>query len=278
MIQAITYVCVFILLLQVKRTMAYRCPHTCLSLTFLKEFHSILKSNIILNGFELTIPRLYAISKKLVSRVSVDTNSIENVEANAQYLDGKVRGGKVIYGVNTGFGGSADVRSPKLEEVQKSLVRHLNAGFSTKFTSDVTRGVMAVRANSLCRARSGVRPEIIKLLTSMLNHDIIPEVPVRGSVSASGDLMPTSYIAAAMSGRTDCKVKKNGEAMFAPEALTQAGLEPVVFQAKEALAVVNSSSFAASLGASVLYETNKAVLLTQVNYRTSHKSRLFCSC
>ena len=80
------------------------------------------------------------------------TTALKNVEANAQYLDEKVRSGKVIYGVNTGFGGSADVRSSKLEEVQKSLVRHLNAGFSTRFTSDVTRGVMAVRANSFVQS------------------------------------------------------------------------------------------------------------------------------
>ena len=244
--------------------MTSQCRHASLSISFLNEFHSSLNSSIVLNGSDLSIPRLHAISQKLVSSVSVDDNNLKDVESNAEYLNEKIRSGKVIYGVSTGFGGSANVRSSNLEEVQKSLVRHLNAGFSTKFTPDVTRGVMAVRANSLSRAMSGVRPDVIKLLTAMLNHDIIPEVPLRGSVSASGDLMPTSYIAAAMSGRTDCKVIKNGEAMFAPQALTEAGLEPVVFGAKEALAVVNSSSFAASLGASVLYETNKAVLLTQV--------------
>ena len=245
--------------------MASMCPHTSLALSFLNEFHSSVNSDILLNGSDLSIPKVHAISQKVISSVSVDQNNYKEVKKNAEYLNEKVQNGKIIYGVSTGFGGSADVRSSNIKEVQKALVRHLNAGFSTKFAPEVIRGVIAVRANSLCRAMSGVRPEVVKSLVAMLNHDIIPEVPLRGSVSASGDLMPTSYIATAMSGTSDCKVIKNGLTMLAPQALTEAGIEPVTFQAKEALAVVNSSSFAASLAASVLYESSKAALLTQVH-------------
>ena len=244
--------------------MASVCPHTSLALSFLNDFHSVLNSRILLNGSELSIPKIYAISKKTVASVDVDQRNYKELEKNAEYLNEKVKSGKVIYGVNTGFGGSADVRSSDIQGVQQAFVRHLNAGFSTKFPPEVTRGVIAVRANSLCRAMSGVRSDVVKSLVDLLNHDIIPEVPLRGSVSASGDLMPISYIAAAMSGRPDCKVVKNGLAMLAPQALTEAGLQPVTFQAKEGLAVANSSSFAASLAATVLYEANKAALLTQV--------------
>ncbi len=247
-----------------RTAMALRRSHTALSLSFLQDFHSALNSVISLTGADLSIPKLHAISHKLHARVQVDESRLRAVQRNADYLKEKVDSGAVIYGVSTGFGGSADVRSSNIEEVQKSLVRHLNAGFSTKCPLEVTRGVMAARVNSLCRAMSGVRPRVVTLLTEMLNHDIVPEVPLRGSVSASGDLMPQSYIAAAMQGRPDAKVVKDGKTMFAPEALAQAGLEPITFQAKEALGVVNSSSVAASLASSVLYEANKAALLTQV--------------
>ena len=123
---------------------------------------------------------------------------------------------------------------------------------------------MAVRVNSLSCGYSGVRPSTVQLLADMLNHDIIPEVPKRGSVSASGDLIPTSYIAACMQGRSDAMVTKQGVRMRAPDALADAGLEPVTFQAKEALAVINSASFASSLAALVLYDANIAVTLTQI--------------
>ena len=97
-----------------------------------------------------------------------------------------------------------------------------------------------------------------------MNSDLIPVVPKRGSVSASGDLMPTSYIASCMMGRSDARVTLKGEPMTAPEALSKLNLTPVTFQEKEALAVINAGSFASSLGAQVLYEANIAALLTQV--------------
>ncbi len=240
-------------------------PHTSLALSNLQEFHSAIHSEILLNGYDLTIPKLYAICKKLNSATQADPKYLAHVKKNADYLSRKVNNGAVIYGVNTGYGGSADVRSKNLKEVQSALIRHLNAGFSSIFNFEIPRGVMAVRANSLCRAMSGVRPEVIQLLLDMLNKDIIPEVPVRGSVSASGDLMPTSYIAAAMMGREDARVRMNGQDLLAPEALQRAGLKPITFAAKEALAVVNSCSFSVVLAANVLQEANKALLLTQVS-------------
>ena len=132
------------------------------------------------------------------------------------------------------------------------------------FDSSVPRGMMLTRVNSLSRAMSGVRPEVIKLLCDMIKADIIPLVPKRGSISASGDLMPSSYVAAAMMGTPECKVFFNGTLTSANEALKAAKLLPIVFESKEALAIVNSCSFAVSLGGQVLYDANKAAVLTQV--------------
>ena len=93
-------------------------------------------------------------------------------------------------------------------------------GFGEIFDSSIVRGVMVIRANSLCRAKSGVRISLIQFLCSMLKADIIPVVPKRGSVSASGDLMPTSYIGAAMVGRVDSKVLHHGKVKLGPQVIS----------------------------------------------------------
>ena len=123
---------------------------------------------------------------------------------------------------------------------------------------------MVARANSLSKGYSGVRPEVVDCLLHMVNEDIVPVVPKRGSISASGDLMPNSYIASCMMGRPDAKVLYKGEPMTMSEVIQRKGMEPIVFQGKEALAVVNAASCAYSMAACNLYDTGLALLLTQV--------------
>lgn len=111
-------------------------------------------------------------------------------------------------------------------------MRHLNAGFGPKMADEVVRASMFVRACCLSRGMSGVRPEIVHTLAAMLEHDIMPVVPLRGSVSASGDLMPMSYVAAAVMGR-QMAATMAGKATTVPEALAAAGISPLVLGAKE---------------------------------------------
>ena len=239
-------------------------PHAATSVSILQHLQNC-DSNIVLDGTSLSIPDVFKIVKQPKKyKVAVDANALGNMKINSDYLEQKVSNGLVIYGINTGFGGSADVRSSKIEKVQQALIQHLNAGFGETFECDIVRGVMLVRANSLCRAMSGARPAVAQLLVDMINQDIVPLVPLRGSVSASGDLMPTSYIAAAMMGRPDSKVKHRGCTVTAEQALQEARLSPIVFQAKEALATVNASSFASTLGSCIVLEANTCLLLTQL--------------
>ena len=218
---------------------------------------------MVINGQGLTLAAIYAVANKS-TKVAIEPKSVDLMQDNVDYLSGKIREGLVMYGVNTGYGGSADVRSDDTVELQISLIRHLNAGFGPTFPTELVRAVMLVRANSLSLGFSGIRPTTVQLLVDMLNEDIVPVVPKRGSVSASGDLMPTSYIAACMMGRPDARVVVDGVETAAPAAFQRARLSHVKFQAKEALAVVNAASFASSLGACVLFDANVAVLLTQV--------------
>ena len=232
---------------------------------FIERYNKLNTDNkLTIKGGELTIPELIAVCRNSHVRVLIDDKAKQTMLDNAEYLAQKVATGTCIYGVNTGYGGSADVRSSDTEEMQRSLVRLLNAGFGRTIDPEVVKGVMVVRANSLCRGYSGVRPNVVQLIIDMLNNSIVPVIPLRGSVSASGDLMPTSYLAAAMMGRQDINVIASGKLTPASDALREAKLSPITFQSKEALAVVNSASVAASLASCVLFDANIAVLLTQV--------------
>jgi len=223
-----------------------------------------LGSKVTLDGNHLTIPAVVALSGDRSRKVALSEEALEETAANQAYLQRKLDDGLVVYGINTGFGGSADVRSSNVEEVQKSLIRHLNAGMGRIFTSNVTYAAMVTRANCLVKAYSGVRPDVPKVLTELINNDIIPCVPLRGSVSASGDLMPLAYIAAAMIGRVDLAVEHSGSRITCPEAMEMAGIQPIGLGPKEGLAIINANSFAAGVSAPTLYDANLLLLLTQV--------------
>ena len=221
-------------------------------------------NQLTINGSKLSIPELVAVCRGKHVRVDVDRKAKDTMQENYEYLAEKIASGVCIYGVNTGYGGSADVRSPDVAEMQMSLVRLLNAGFGKTMDTEIVRGLMLVRANSLCLGYSAVRPKVVEMILDLLNNDVIPVIPLRGSVSASGDLMPTSYLAACMMGRDDIKVIDSGKPTPAPDALRRLNLAPIEFHSKEALAVVNSASVAASLASNVLFDANIAAVLTQI--------------
>ena len=171
--------------------------------------------------------------------------------------------GSVIYGINTGFGGSANVRCQDCTGIQQSLIRNLNAGFGAKLSDEAVRAALFLRITCLGQAYSGVRPELIHILIAMFENDIIPAVPLRGSISASGDLVPMSYIAAAISGR-DIAATVNGCKTTIKKAFDQFNIKPLALEAKEGLAIANSCSVSVALGANVLYDACTCILLTQL--------------
>ena len=234
---------------------------TCIE--FIQRYNKT-RGKLIITGNNLTIPEVAAVCRGRKLFVTEDVGVDKTLQDNFDYLTKKITNGVCIYGVNTGYGGSADVRSSDVEEMQISLIRLLNAGFGKTLDTEIVKGLMLVRANSLCLGYSGVRPKVVQLILDMLNNDITPIVPLRGSVSASGDLVPTSYLAACMMGREDSKVIASGKVMSAPDALRRASLTPIEFQSKEALAVVNSASVSSTLASTVLFDANTAVLLTQI--------------
>ncbi|MEU9288214.1 aromatic amino acid ammonia-lyase [Streptomyces sp. NPDC048275] len=165
------------------------------------------------------------------------------MKKSLQVKDSLIASGIPIYGVTTGFGDSSNhqIGPRKAAALQRNLLRFLRVGTGPVAPDDIVRATMLIRANCLARGHSAIRHEPVRLILDMLHNDILPRIPERGSVGASGDLAPLSYLAAALTG--EGTVTFRGERMPAAEALRTAGLTPVELEAKEGLALVNGTSF-----------------------------------
>ncbi len=181
-------------------------------------------------------------------------STFDAVNRSAAILADRVKTGDAIYGVNTGFGKLASVRidDQNLVALQRNLVRSHCAGVGEPLPADVVRLIVALKCLSLGRGTSGVRPAVIHQLQNMLKADIIPLIPEKGSVGASGDLAPLAHMAAALIGEGD--VFHRGKQMAAGEALQAAGLAPLELQAKEGLALLNGTQVSTALALAGLFD------------------------
>lgn len=233
--------------------------------------------------FRLTID-----SYKVRCQVTTDDTVLKGVDASVDFLARQLEHSTPMYGINTGFGGSADTRTSQTVDLQRALVQLLQTGIlmpSDVATSDhadsdgpasmgkhslprtAVRGAMLGRCNSLLRGHSAVRLEVIDTLMRMLNLDLIPVVPLRGSISASGDLMPLAYIAGALEGNpaihVSCPSKAGRIIKPANEALRSVGIAPLTLGPKEGLGIANGTIVSGTVAALGLHETQYLTLLAQ---------------
>jgi len=183
----------------------------------------------------------------------------QRVRRGREVIERALAGGEVVYGVNTGFGELAQVRiaPDKLLQLQRNLLLSHAAGVGEPLPGAAVRGMLLLRANTLARGHSGVRPELIEALLALLNHDVLPVVPSRGSVGASGDLAPLAHLALPLLGRG--LLRAGGVAVPAEEGLRRAGLAPIELQAKEGLALINGTQAMTSLLALAALEARRLV-------------------
>ncbi|KAK3317230.1 L-Aspartase-like protein [Cercophora scortea] len=245
---------------------------------------------VALNGRDLSIADVVAVaSHGTNAHVTDDQAVLQQVADSVSFLEREIAAGRTIYGVNTGFGGSADTRTHDVERLQSALVQHQNSGIllhadkghsdggprrakndllrSHALPTPIVKAAMLIRCNSLLRGHSGVRISVIKSITTLLSRDMTPVVPLRGSISASGDLSTLSYIAGAIEGNPDIfvRVRSKGEDTIIPanEALALAGLQPVRLQAKEGLGITNGTAPSCAAASIVVHQANQLALLTQ---------------
>jgi histidine ammonia-lyase len=153
------------------------------------------------------------------------------------------------YGVNTGFGRfvSRSIPEELTEELQLRLLRSHACGVGDPYPDEIVRAAMLLRANALAKGYSGARAVTVELLVECLNRGVLPHVPSRGSVGASGDLAPLAHLALPLIGEGEATI--DGRRLPGAEALAEVGLEPVRLQAKEGLSLVNGTQFMAAFGA-----------------------------
>ena len=181
-----------------------------------------------------------------------------------------------VYGVNTGFGDLSKVRIPsdQMRLLQERLVRSHAAGVGPRLPDRVVRGMLLLRANTLAQGHSGVRPELIDLLLQMLSHGVLPIVPSRGSVGASGDLAPLAHLALPVIGGG--RARYEGHDLTGEEAMARASLGPLRLEPKEGLSLINGTQAMTSLLAIAALEARRLVRIADAVGALSADALLGC--
>ena len=218
------------------------------------QFLNLKKYNDLVNGnVELSIEIGEALARKLAISVDCVTDAIIDQ--------------KSIYGITTGFGGMSDTRidCDDVAALQSNLLTFLASGAGEEVDSVHTRGAMLLRANVLLHGKSGIRSEVIQRLLKFVQCDAIPVVRELGSIGASGDLVPLSTIARAITGQSDrVAIDFRGERQTSSDVLRSLELEPIQLRAKEGLALVNGTSFSSAIAANTTIAANQSVALSFV--------------
>lgn len=196
----------------------------------------------------ITIDDVINISDNLVTvKLSEEPEYLAFIQRGADFVMQILAVGKPVYGINTGLGDSCEVAIP--DNLALALSTHLytyhGCGLGQYFTSKQVKAIIAVRITSLAKGYSGVRPLLLQQLVAYLNNDICPMIPSEGSVGASGDLTPLSYLAAALCGEREVMFQQ--QHMDTQTALSLSGLKPLTLQPKEALALMNGTSVMTAL-------------------------------
>ena len=204
------------------------------------------KRTVSLNGSSLTIKDVLDAGEGSAV-FEIDESAVIAMTESRSAVKRILEKGEVVYGINTGFGAlsSVTIEHDQLEQLQYNLIRSHACGVGDAMESEHVLMMMVIRANTLCIGHSGCRPEVVELLVRMINEGIAPIVPRIGSLGASGDLAPLSHMALGMIGEGDCHVR-HGDIWTEPQtsasALEQAGIVPLVLQAKEGLSLINGTS------------------------------------
>jgi len=179
----------------------------------------------------------------------LDAADRERIAAGRAVVEAAVRDGRIVYGVTTGFGQLASVRIDAADaaQLQVNLLRSHAVGSGEPLEPEIVRGMLLLLASSLRRGHSGVRVDLVELLLGLLERDVVPVIPRRGSVGSSGDLAPLAHLGLVLIGEGEATV--GGETLPGGEALGRVGLLPVTLEAKEGLAIINGTHLMAAAGA-----------------------------
>lgn len=189
--------------------------------------------------------------------VGLDESCAARVRRGRELIESVAAGANPVYGVDTGFGELSRVRISRddLAELQQNLVRSHAAAVGAPLPTDAVRAMMLLLCNSLAKGHSGVRPELVDRIVALLNAEVTPVVPSRGSVGASGDLAPLAHLALGIIG--EGLLERDGVVFDPHPGLALAGLQPLELASKEGLALINGTHLMAGAGALLVHDAER---------------------
>ncbi|EGR0060890.1 TPA: aromatic amino acid lyase [Vibrio vulnificus] len=205
------------------------------------------ENNITFGQGRLTIEDVAAIAQGAKATLNNSVEFTAKIDRGVAFLERLLKEEGVIYGVTTGYGDSCTVAIPPqlVEELPLHLTRFHGCGLGKILTHEQARAVLATRLCSLSQGVSGVSHDLLNQIVTLINHDISPRIPEEGSVGASGDLTPLSYLAAALVGERE--VIYQGEERATTEVYAELGIQPIKLRPKEGLALMNGTSVMTAL-------------------------------
>jgi histidine ammonia-lyase len=206
-----------------------------------------------ITGTDLSIEQLWHAVQTPGVQARLSPQARQQMERSRQLVQRWIERHEPVYGVTTGFGRLATVRLPddELVAAQYNLIRSHSVGAGEWLPAEIVRAMLLLRANTLARGYSGVRPEVVELLLELFNAGIVPAIPRQGSVGASGDLVQLSHLALVLIGEGWCLTESGLQP--AGDVLRQHGLSPLRLQPKEGLALINGTQMATAYGALGVY-------------------------
>ena len=220
-------------------------------------------AHLALNGSSLTLEELVEAARNPTTEVTLAPEAIPGIQRAAKAVAKFVSEGRIAYGITTGFGAFKDRLIPleDVEKLQENIILSHAVGTGPELPAEVVRAMMIIRANTLAKGHSGIRLETLELMLLLLNKNILPIIPSKGSLGASGDLAPLAHMALPLIGQGE--VRFHGEVRPTMEVLQENGLKPIRLSAKEGLALTNGTTLMTAIGALQVFDAE--VVLKSAN-------------
>lgn len=218
---------------------------------------------LIIDDTPLTIDDVARVSR-MRERVELSAEAIQKINASRVWVERILESEKAVYGINTGFGELSKIfiSAEDRETLQRNLILSHCTGVGERLPEDAVRAAVLLRIKSLSMGFSGIRVLVVQKLVELLNKDIYPVIPCKGSVGASGDLAPLSHMAAVLMG--EGYVVRDGIAVPSGPVLKEIGFEPIKLAGKEGLALINGTQIMTAIAALVCYDARKLMKVSDV--------------
>jgi histidine ammonia-lyase len=218
---------------------------------------------VVIDGETLTIDEVVAVARTK-AEVKLSAKAEKRMQEAVNFVQQLINSGEVIYGVTTGFGPFSEViiSEEKARLLQRNLIISHAAGVGKPLPIEIIRAAMLLRANTLAKGYSGIRPSTLQLLLALLNKGVHPIIPEKGSVGASGDLAPLAHMALVLIGEGEAEY--NGEILSGAEALKRAGLKPIELEPKEGIALINGTQIMTAIAALTTADAQNLIAMSEI--------------